>query len=38
MQASGWLQFVLYIFALALITKPMGLYLLRVLLPQRLEF
>ncbi|SRR6266567_2032909 len=31
MQASGWLQFALYIFALALITKPMGLYLLRVL-------
>jgi K+-transporting ATPase ATPase A chain len=31
MQASGWLQFALYIVALALITKPMGLYLLRVL-------
>jgi K+-transporting ATPase ATPase A chain len=31
MQASGWLQFGLYIFALAVITKPMGLYLLRVL-------
>jgi K+-transporting ATPase ATPase A chain len=31
MQASGWLQFALYIFALALITKPMGLYLVQVL-------
>jgi len=31
MQASGWIQFALYIVALALITKPMGLYLLQVL-------
>jgi len=31
MQTSGWLQFALYFIALALITKPMGLYLLRVL-------
>ena len=31
MQASGWFQFAIYIVALALITKPMGLYLLRVL-------
>jgi K+-transporting ATPase ATPase A chain len=31
MQASGWIQFVLYVVALALITKPMGLYLLQVL-------
>jgi len=31
MQASGWIQFAIYIIALALITKPMGLYLLRVL-------
>jgi K+-transporting ATPase ATPase A chain len=31
MQASGWIQFALYIVALVLITKPMGLYLLRVL-------
>jgi K+-transporting ATPase ATPase A chain len=31
MQTSGWIQFVIYIVALALITKPMGLYLLRVL-------
>ncbi|HEY6998046.1 MAG TPA: potassium-transporting ATPase subunit KdpA [Candidatus Binatia bacterium] len=31
MQASGWIQFALYVLALALITKPMGLYLLRVL-------
>ena len=31
MQASGWLQFALYVVALALITKPMGLYLVQVL-------
>src|SRR5216117_3691411 len=31
MQASGWLQFALFIIALALITKPMGLYLMQVL-------
>ena|SRR5689334_25395928 len=31
MQTSGWLQFALYVIALAAITKPMGLYLLRVL-------
>src|SRR2546430_14891479 len=31
MQASGWLQFALFFIALAVITKPMGLYLLRVL-------
>jgi K+-transporting ATPase ATPase A chain len=31
MQASGWIQFAIYIVALALITKPMGLYLLQVL-------
>src|SRR6266851_208508 len=31
MQASGWVQFALHIVALALITKPMGLYLLQVL-------
>ncbi|MGA7275589.1 MAG: potassium-transporting ATPase subunit KdpA [Candidatus Udaeobacter sp.] len=31
MQASGWLQLAFYVFVLALITKPMGLYLLRVL-------
>src|SRR2546430_8219265 len=31
MQASGWFQFALYFIALALITKPMGLYLLQVL-------
>src|SRR5882672_12636635 len=31
MQASGWLQFALFFIALALITKPMGLYLLQVL-------
>jgi len=31
MQTSGWIQLALYVAALALITKPMGLYLLRVL-------
>ena len=31
MQASGWLQFAVYIVVLALITKPMGLYLMQVL-------
>jgi potassium-transporting ATPase potassium-binding subunit len=31
MQLNGWIQFALYFAALALITKPMGLYLLRVL-------
>lgn len=31
MQGSDWLQLALYVLALSLITKPMGLYLLRVL-------
>jgi potassium-transporting ATPase potassium-binding subunit len=31
MQTSDWLQFALYVVALALITKPMGLYLVQVL-------
>jgi K+-transporting ATPase ATPase A chain len=31
MQISGWIQFAFYVVALTLITKPMGLYLLRVL-------
>ena len=31
MDTSGWIQFAIYLIALALITKPMGLYLLRVL-------
>src|SRR5215831_4413194 len=31
MQTSGWIQFAIYVIALAVITKPMGLYLLRVL-------
>lgn len=31
MQASGWLQLAVYIVALVIITKPMGLYLLQVL-------
>ena len=31
MQASGWIQFTIYVVALGLMTKPMGLYLLQVL-------
>ena len=31
MQTSGWIQFAIYIVALAVVTRPMGLYLLRVL-------
>src|SRR5262245_12971417 len=31
METSGWLQLALYVIALAVITKPMGLYLTRVL-------
>ncbi|TAL03990.1 MAG: potassium-transporting ATPase subunit KdpA [Verrucomicrobia bacterium] len=31
MRTSGWIQLAFYVVALALITKPMGLYLLRVL-------
>src|SRR4030095_9284170 len=31
MQTSGWLQLTLFVIALAAITKPMGLYLVRVL-------
>ncbi|MDB6057247.1 MAG: K+-transporting ATPase, KdpA [Verrucomicrobiales bacterium] len=31
MQATGWIQFVIYIVALTAITKPMGLYLMQVL-------
>jgi len=31
MQSSGWIQLVLFVLALAAITKPMGLYLMRVL-------
>src|ERR1035437_6755859 len=34
MNTSGWLQLALYVAALALITKPMGLYLMRVLDPK----
>jgi K+-transporting ATPase ATPase A chain len=33
MNSSGWLQLALYVGALALVTKPMGLYLMRVLDP-----
>lgn len=31
MQTSGWIQLALFVIALAAITKPMGLYLMRVL-------
>src|SRR4029079_17810477 len=31
MATSGWIQFAIYLIALALVTKPMGLYLMRVL-------
>lgn len=31
MQASGWIQLAIYVAVLALITKPMGLYLMQVL-------
>src|ERR1700746_2451204 len=31
METSGWLQFAIYLIALVLVTKPMGLYLMRVL-------
>src|SRR5205814_1173114 len=33
METSGWIQFAIYLIALALVTKPMGLYLMRVLDP-----
>ena len=31
METSCWIQFAIYLIALALVTKPMGLYLVRVL-------
>ena len=31
MEVSGWIQLVVFVLALAAITKPMGLYLMRVL-------
>jgi len=34
MNTSGWIQLALYVVALALITKPMGLYLMQVLDPK----
>ena len=34
MNTSGWLQLALFVGALALITKPMGLYLMQVLDPK----
>jgi len=33
--SSGWLQFLVFLVALAAITKPMGIYLLRVLDPDK---
>src|SRR6476469_8505191 len=33
METSGWIQFAIYLIALALVTKPMGLYLMQVLDP-----
>jgi potassium-transporting ATPase potassium-binding subunit len=38
MTPNGWLQLALYVVALALITKPMGLYLMRVLTPESKTF
>jgi K+-transporting ATPase ATPase A chain len=35
MTGTGWLQLLLFLIGLALITKPMGIYLLRVLDPDR---
>ena len=35
MPLSGWIQFLLFLVALAAITKPMGVYLLRVLDPDK---
>ena len=35
MNASGWIQLVVYIAALLLLTKPLGIYLFRVLDPRR---
>ena len=34
MNASGWIQLLVFVIGLVLITKPMGLYLLRVLDPE----
>jgi len=33
METSGWIQLVIYIAALVLVTKPLGIYLVRVLTP-----
>jgi hypothetical protein len=33
METSGWIQLTIFLIALALITKPMGLYLAQVLYP-----
>jgi potassium-transporting ATPase potassium-binding subunit len=35
MTSSGWIQLLVFLGALALITKPMGIYLLRVLDPEK---
>ena len=34
MNAAGWIQFSIYLLALVLLTKPMGLYLVKVLTPE----
>ena len=34
MNASGWIQLLIFCIGLALITKPMGIYLIRVLDPE----
>jgi potassium-transporting ATPase potassium-binding subunit len=35
MNASGWIQFFIFLIGLVIITKPMGIYLLRVLDPEQ---
>jgi K+-transporting ATPase ATPase A chain len=35
MSTSGWIQLLVFVIALVVITKPMGIYLLRVLDPER---
>jgi len=35
MNAAGWIQIILFVVGLVLITKPMGIYLIRVLDPEK---
>src|ERR1700683_2682213 len=35
MSASGWIQLLIFVVGLVLITKPMGIYLIRVLDPEK---